>query len=106
MKQANDLDSLQRVYGSGIHLYYQGVMYEGWFLVPIDWGKSSYTVCCFDPRGNEYLEWNHHSSIEKALQAGQELANQIISRVATDARNSKFRTILPRSSGRPDYQEL
>lgn len=82
MNQANELDVLRQVYGAGIHLYHQGVMYEGWFLVPIDWGEKAYTVSCFDPNGNQNLEWHHYSNVGVAIRAGQELVNQIINRIA------------------------
>ncbi|GAB4338047.1 MAG: hypothetical protein OHK0047_28110 [Leptolyngbyaceae cyanobacterium] len=55
MNQANELDVLRQVYGAGIHLYHQGVMYEGWFLVPIDWGGKSTQFPVLIPAGINIL---------------------------------------------------
>lgn len=71
MTQNTDLTFLKCIYGGGIHLYTSGVLHEGWWIVPVDWGGGSYTVSCFDPRGTSYPDWQHYSSIEKAIAAGE-----------------------------------
>lgn len=78
MTQSTDSGLLKRMYGSGIHLYTSGVLHEGWWIVPVDWGGGSYTVSCFDPRGTRYPDWHHYPTIEKAIAAGHEFIDQQI----------------------------
>lgn len=78
MTQSTDSGLLKRMYGSGIHLYTSGVLHEGWWIVPVDWGGGSYTVSCFDPRGTRYPNWQHYPSIAKAIAAGHEFIDQQI----------------------------
>ncbi len=78
MTQITDLGLLERMYGSGIHLYTAGVLHEGWWIVPVDWGGGSYTVSYFDPRGTRYPNWQNYPSIAKAIAAGHEFVNHKI----------------------------
>jgi len=75
---ANQLETLRYFYGKGIHLYSQAVIYQQWFLIPIDWGNGFYTVCCFDPSGCQSNHWQNSTSIEDAIASGRELADRII----------------------------
>lgn len=83
MTQDNNATVLRRMYGGGIHLYASGILYEYWWIVPVDWGNSSYTVSCFDPRGTRHPDWQHHPTMEEAIATGKELVirqldNQIL----------------------------
>lgn len=66
-----DSPALNRIPKGGIHLYTLGVLSEGWWIVPVDWGGESYTVSCFDPRGTNYPKWQHYPNPEKAIAAGK-----------------------------------
>ncbi|KOP24342.1 hypothetical protein AMR41_21685 [Hapalosiphon sp. MRB220] len=79
----NKINSLRGFYGKGIHLYTQGITYQGWFLVPVDWGNNNYTISCFCPSGTQYLDWRYYQSIEEAFAAGRELAEEIITRLTS-----------------------
>lgn len=87
MTQNIDLTLLKHMYGSGIHLYISGVIHEGWWIVPVDWGRSSYTISCFDPRGTRHPNWTHHPSVEKAIAAGKELVDQQITELSSSSFN-------------------
>jgi hypothetical protein len=77
----NEINYLRGFYGKGIHLYQQGTVYQGWFIVPVDWGKDNYSISCFCPSGTQYLDWHYYQSIEEAFAAGRQLAEQIITRL-------------------------
>ena len=63
-------ESLQHFYGKGIHLYEQGVTYEGWFIVPFAF-EQSYTTSCFCPKGKRYISWSQYRSSDEAIAAGR-----------------------------------
>ncbi len=69
---------LELSHKKGIHLYQQGVIYGNWLIVPVLWEPISYTVLCLDSHANQYLHWKHYSTIELAIFAGKDLANEII----------------------------
>lgn len=79
----NQIKSLRGLYGKGIHLYNQGIMYQGWFLVPVDWGNNNYTISCFSPGGTQYLDWCNYQNLESAFIAGRELVEEIITRLTS-----------------------
>ena len=78
-----EVNFLRGFYGKGIHLYTQGIVYQGWFLVPVDWGNSNYTISCFCPSGTQYIDWCYYQSIEEAFAAGRKLAEEIITRLTS-----------------------
>lgn len=80
MPQEINLTLNKQPYGNGVHLYKSGIIHEGWWIVPVDWGAESYTVSCFDLRGARYHNWHHYPSIEKAIAAGAKLVKSQISK--------------------------
>ncbi|MGA9379508.1 MAG: hypothetical protein WBV73_12135 [Phormidium sp.] len=78
MNQTDDINSLRRFYGQGIHLYTQGLIYQGWLLIPVDWGENSYTISCLSPSGTQYIEWYNYRSLEDAIAAGRDLVESLI----------------------------
>ncbi len=79
----DEINSLRGFYGKGVHLYAQGIKYQGWFLVPVDWGNSNYTICCFNPSGTQYLDWHYYQSIEESFVGGRDLAEEIIAELTS-----------------------
>jgi hypothetical protein len=87
MTQNTDSTLLKQTYGGGIHLYSNGILHEGWWIVPVDWDGGSYTISCFDPRGTRYPNWNHYPSIENATAAGKEFVVQKITELSSSQFN-------------------
>ena len=86
----DEINYLIRFYGRGIHLYTQGKMYRGWFIVPVVWDKNLYTVSCFSPNGSQDIEWRKYHSLEDAVTAGREL----VERLLTEMTSFKIRPML------------
>ncbi|GAB4197147.1 MAG: hypothetical protein Fur006_45400 [Coleofasciculaceae cyanobacterium] len=80
MNSNDEINSLRRLYGQGIHLYTKAVSHRGWFLVPVNWDKDCYTIACLAPNGTYYIEWSHHRfhSLEEAIAAGREFIERQI----------------------------
>lgn len=60
----------------GNHQYINAVIYQGWWVVPVDCDQF-YTFSCFDPRGTRYRFWQQYPSIEEAIGAGKRVVRQI-----------------------------
>ena len=78
MERINKNEKFESIDRQGIHLYDYEVIYKGWLIVPVYKGQNFYTSLGLDPDGEIYLQSKHCSSIETAISAGKDLANQII----------------------------
>jgi hypothetical protein len=72
------INVLRSFYGKGIHLYTQAIVYQGWLLVPVDWGNENYTISCFCPGGTQYIDWHHYHNLDDVFVSGRKLTEEII----------------------------